>query len=85
MTDNTTTRSTITPATIFARDERIVEIVEYLDGFVPNSYKWPAPGTRIIHRRDGSSYTTRYDRKRKRGQGPAWVAMSAAGGRLISG
>ena len=40
----------------------------YLDGFVPNSYKWPAPGRRV--RVTATTATAeQYDRKRSKGQG----------------
>jgi hypothetical protein len=70
---------------IFSSDERIARVVEYEDGFVPLSYRWPAPGTRKVYFRDGTIISERYDRKRIKGRGPNWVAFSARNGRLASG
>lgn len=69
-------------------DARIVRAVIYEDGWVPNSYRYTAPGkaTVVTRTEDGRlefSETT-YDRKRSRGHGPHWVAFSAKGGRLAS-
>lgn len=69
---------------IFNRDGRIVEIREYLDGWAPNSYRWPAPGKFRTTRRNGVVYYGTYDRKRSHGRGPSLVAFSARGGRLYS-
>ncbi|MCK9569044.1 hypothetical protein M0R72_08890 [Candidatus Pacearchaeota archaeon] len=45
----------------------------YPDGFVPNAYGWPAPGTRIVVTRqaDGTfaHRSETYDRKRSYGRG----------------
>ncbi len=41
----------------------------YPDGFVPNSYKWPAPAARVRVNRDGSHSLQGYDRKRSRAKG----------------
>lgn len=62
-------------------DERIKTVTDYReDGFVPNSYKWPAPGTRKVWHRDGRVESEPYDRKRSGGVGPYLVAKSAKGG-----
>lgn len=39
----------------------------YPFGFVPNSYKWPAPAERVKVFRDGEHHLQTYDRKRSRG------------------
>lgn len=66
-------------------DRRIVEVVIYHDGWIPNSYRWPSPGActvwTIVDGRWTRSETT-YDRKRSHGAGPDWVGRSAAGGHL---
>ena len=71
------------------RDSRIVEIHTYPDGWVPNSYRWRAAGRRIVWRRNGPRHwivdrVETIDRKRSGGNGPDWVCLSAAGGRLAS-
>lgn len=70
------------------RDKRIVKISVYLDGWVPNSYSWPAEGTRVDWERNDKGYWIRtlrsYDRKRSNGEGPFWVAFSKRNGRLAS-
>lgn len=72
-------------AAVFDHDTRIVEVVHYEDGFVPNAYNWPAPGTRRIYRRDGSVRTEGYDRKRsRRGKWHTLVGRSAKGGCLYA-
>lgn len=77
-----------TVAEMFARDARIVTVREYTDGFVPNSYNWPAPGTaqEWVKREDGTieERTVTYDRKRSHGRGPKMVGYSERGGRLAS-
>ena len=70
---------------IFDSDPRIASVREYHDGWVPNAYKWPAPGKATEHYREGDSVELSYDRKRSKARGPSWVAKSAAGGRLASG
>ena len=40
----------------------------YPDGFVPNSYRWPAPAQRVRVTDDGYSIES-YDRKRSHGAG----------------
>lgn len=76
-----------TPHAAFT-DPRVTRVREYQDGWVPSSYRWPAPGAMVEHTRleDGSYETTTgtYDRKRTGGRGPLWVAFSARGGRLAS-
>jgi hypothetical protein len=64
---------------------RVVCVREYHDGWVPNAYKWPAPGKMTTHYRDGTATAGKYERKRSRGRGPNWVALSVKGGRLTSG
>lgn len=54
----------------------------YLNGFVPNSYKWKAPGTRLVVFADGRFRTETYDRKRSNGKGPNMVLFSEKGGRV---
>jgi len=75
-------------AKIFARDPRIVAVREYEDGFVPNSYYWPAPGTarEWVVQEDGTvkEFTLVYDRKRSFGRGPKLVGYSERRGRLAS-
>lgn len=79
-------------------DARIECAISYPDGFVPLSYKWRAPGTRIVfmrvdtdeHGLNGwsSKWTwmaEEYDRKRSFGRGPSWVCLSKDGGVLASG
>jgi hypothetical protein len=58
---------------IFASDPRITRIVEYLDGWVPMSYRWPARGKYNVYTRDGTTQTGEYDRKRSGGRGPRLV------------
>jgi len=45
----------------------------YPEGFVPNAYRWPAPGTRtVVTRQADGTFTVRtesYDRKRSYGLG----------------
>lgn len=68
-------------------DPRIQAAIIYLDGWVPNAYRWPAPGrcVRLMRTAEGwEAVETTYDRKRSRGRGPRWVALSAKGGRLAS-
>lgn len=73
--------------TLFS-DTRVVRVVEYRDGWVPNSYRWPAPGASVVYTRheDGriTSATSSYDRKRSMARGPRVTAFSARGGRLAS-
>jgi hypothetical protein len=69
---------------IFESDDRIAYITEYMDGWVPNSYKWKCTGEAIIWGRSGQKQDSTYDRKRSNGNGPKWVAMSAKHGRLQS-
>lgn len=79
---NTTTPAAV--SALFARDARIVTVRHYVDGFVPNSYRWSAPGTWTEYRRDGSTVTGRYDRKRSGGRAAAFVGRSEAGGTLAT-
>jgi hypothetical protein len=67
-------------------DDRVDQIWHHMDGFVANSYKWPAPGTREIADRVGDDEWAldreTYDRKRSRGGGPVYAAKSVCGGHL---
>ena len=67
----------------------VTKIVVYLDGFVPRSYRHFTQGRRIVAEiEDGKVKdikTEKYDRHRSRGIGPAWVAFSAANGRIAAG
>lgn len=68
-------------------DPRIQAAVIYCDGWVPNSYRYRAPGrcVRLTRTEDGwRAEEDSYDRKRSHGRGPHWVAFSARGGRLAS-
>ena len=73
------------------KDKRIVKVVVYDAGFVPNSYRFPAPAFARQFSRNPFTGRMRfdlhvnYDRKRSSGSGPYWVAFSAKGGRLASG
>ncbi len=70
---------------IFDADPRIVAVRIYEDGWVPNAYKWPAPGHAVEFSRDGNFKALTYDRKRPHARGPNWVARSAKGGTLMTG
>jgi len=79
----------VVPLAILADHPSAVRAVEYLDGWVPNSYRWPAPGTAREWRLDADtgewvSRAVSYDRKRSYGVGPDVVVYSADGGRLDS-
>ena len=68
-------------------DPRVVEIREYLDGWVAQRYRWRAPGKALRHVRAEGGIRTEpmsYDRKRSHGVGPYAVAFSERGGRLAS-
>ena len=76
------------------KDPRIVIIVVYADGWVPNSYTYPARGKSYFWSRPPVGGVTPrrwkcsqgvYDRKRSYGEGPRWVAISSRNGRLASG
>lgn len=73
---------------LFNSDPRVVRVTYYADGWVPNAYRWPAPGRAEVwtRRPDGSldGIEITYDRKRSHGKGPTFVAVSARGGRLAS-
>lgn len=70
------------------KDRRVTRVTLYLQGWVPNSYRYPAPGTAwSYYRRPGGWWVAvegTYDRKRSRGEGPRAVGFSEAGGRLVS-
>lgn len=68
-------------------DRRIQSAVIYCDGWVPNSYRYSAPGrcVRLVRTAKGwEAVEGTYDRKRSYGRGPYWVAFSERGGRLAS-
>lgn len=68
-------------------DDRVATVRFYLNGFVPNSYTFSAPGTMVLVTLPGDGLSVgeyRYDRKRPHGRGPSLVAASASGGRLYS-
>lgn len=75
----------MTAAAVFEKDERVTSVMMYPEGFVPNSYKYRCMRTRYQFHRDGRIDSSTYDAKRSHGAGPAWVGLSAKGGRLISG
>lgn len=85
---NTSPSIPVEVATLLERDSRIVRVVEYTQGFVPNRYRFRAPGTARIYRAmpDGSITVVEagYDRKRSGGRGPRFVGFSERGGRLVS-
>jgi len=68
----------------FEKDERVMSIRVYHDGWVPNAYKYRAPGRMTTYYRDGREVGGAYDRKRSRGVGPYLVAFSERDGRLAS-
>ena len=73
-----------------AKNPKIVSIVTYPEGFVPNAYKWAAPGVRLIFHRNKSgkwvhAKNENYDRKRSGGRGPWWIGKSVKDGRLAGG
>lgn len=69
-------------------DPDIATVRVYPDGWVPNSYRWAAPGRLLRFFRGSDGFWTVeegvVDRKRSGGKGPEWVAFSANGGRLAS-
>ena len=70
------------------KDQRIVEIRAYPDGWVANNYKYAILGKRHTwvkkyKRWVYQGYET-IDRKKPYGRGPVWVGLSANGGRLAS-
>lgn len=69
-------------------DPRVVRVRHYEAGWVPNAYRWPAPGTGTEYwlDADGALHAARfgYDRKRPYGKAPRVVGYSAKGGRLYS-
>ena len=72
----------------FNADTRIVRVRHYGSGWVPNAYRWPAPGSGteywIDENGEVKSATFGYDRKRPYGRAPVVVGYSAKGGRLYS-
>ena len=71
------------------KDKRIVQIRVFPDGWLPNSYNWPAAGRRFIFERNGArqwrlARVEGIDRKRAHGEGPEWTAVSERGGTLAS-
>ena len=67
---------------IFDSNPNVVKVTVAEDGFVPNSYKWPAPGTRTVYMRNGVIRQEKYDRKRSYGKGNQIVAWTAKGGHV---
>lgn len=69
-------------------DTRVRTVLWYPEGFVANSYKYAAPGNRVVWNRNANGDITKhvqiYDRKRSNGWGPTFVALSEKGGRLKS-
>lgn len=83
----TTTQTANAQPHKFFADPRVEAVVEYLAGFVPNRYKYPAPGNGVRHVRTAEGFRSEvltYDRKRSGGVGPAAIGFSVRGGRLIS-
>lgn len=71
----------------FFENPRVQTVVLYADGFVPNRYRYPAPGRGLRHTRFADGFRTEevtYDRKRSGGRGPKAVGFSDRGGRLVS-
>ena len=62
---------------IFDYDPRIILVREYNDGFVPRSFRWPAPGKSTMYSRCGLTTTGSYDRKRRYGDGPTYVGYTS--------
>lgn len=75
-------------ARAFAADPRIVRVRHYESGWVPNAYKWRAPGTGTEYEVMPEGWITDspfgYDRKRPYGRSPVIVGYSTKGGRLYS-
>jgi len=73
---------------VFAQDPRIRYVRVYDEGWLPNSYRWPAPGRAREYERlpDGTfrDGTLEYDRKRSHARGPLIVGYSARRGVLAS-
>lgn len=67
---------------IFDSKPNVVKVTVAEGGFVPNSYKWPAPGTRTVYLRNGTVRKEKYDRKRSYGKGNVVVAWTAKGGHI---
>lgn len=74
-----------TPYEKVFRNARVARVVEYRDGWVPNSRKDTDIGTCRIFERDGVCKEETYDRHRLRGQGPHWRAYSKRGKLLAEG
>jgi len=54
-------------------DDAFVVVRHYLDGYVPKSYRYPAPGRMVTVRFEGAGVTVtrgEYDRRRSHGHGP---------------
>ena len=72
------------------KERQPAKVYHYPDGWVPNAYRWKAPGLR--HEwpvRDGRvAWSERVlvdiDRKRPNGRGPKWAVLTPKGGRLYS-
>lgn len=68
------------------KNARVARVVEYVDGWVPNSHKTEtAIGTCRVYERDGTRREDTYDRHRLRGQGPHWRAYSQRGKLIAEG
>ena len=68
----------------FASNPKVASIIFFKEGFVPNSYKWPAPAMGIIVFSDMKTKPSLYDRKRPYGAGSIFSAKSEKGGTLRS-
>jgi hypothetical protein len=62
------------------KNPKVHQVWYYPQGFVPNSYRWPAPGTRCVIHRNGTVTLSRYDRKRSYGRGAILSPKSKKGG-----
>ena len=71
------------------KDQRIIEICAYPDGWVANAYKYSILGHKHTWRKVNARWTymgyTMVDRKKPYANGPAWVCFSKNKGRLASG
>lgn len=70
-------------AAALTTDDVSVTIRHYLSGFVPNSYRYPAPGKFAELRISGAGATVtagKYDRKRSRGHGATFIARAQKAG-----
>ena len=71
------------------KDQRIVEIRAYPDGWVAKSYRYTILGKRHTWVKKQKRWNYKgyelVDRKKSFGRGPDWVGLSEKGGRLASG